>query len=82
MPNSEYPTLIPSHHLHRDKLNVSIQHSAPFGTYASLHYAKRVSNKYEPDTDNGILLYLPDSSTANIVDGLMKSEISDRPTQI
>ena len=67
MPNSVHPTLTPAIIFTGTKLDVSTQHPVPFGTYAALHYAKRVSNKYEPHTDNGILLYLADSSTANMV---------------
>ena len=31
-----------------------------------LHYAKRVDNKYQSHTDNGILLYLTDDATFNM----------------
>ena len=67
MPNSVHPTLTPAIIFTGTKLDVSTQHPVPFGTYAAIHYAKRVSNKYEPHTDNGILVYLADSSTANMV---------------
>ena len=67
MPNSVHPTLTPSIIFTETKLDILTQHPVPFGTYAALHYAKRVSNKYEPHTDNGILLYLADTSTANMV---------------
>jgi hypothetical protein len=67
MPNSVHPTLTPSIIFTGTKLDILTQHPVPFGTYAALHYAKRVSNKYEPHTDNGILLYLADTSTANMV---------------
>ena len=49
------------------KFDIESQCPIPFGTYASLHYAKkRVMNKYEPHTENGLILYLADSSTHNI----------------
>jgi hypothetical protein len=36
-----------------------------FGTYA--HYAKRGMNMYEPHTETGIILYLVDSNTHNMI---------------
>jgi hypothetical protein len=67
MPNSVHPTLTPAIIFKGSKLDIQTQHPVPFGTYAALHYAQRSSNKYEPHTDNGILLYLADSSTANMI---------------
>ena len=67
MPNSVHPTLTPVIIFHRDKNRRLNATSCTIRTYAALHYAKRVSNKYEPHTDNGTLLYLADSSTANMV---------------
>ena len=56
MPNSIHPTLTPSIILKKTKNNLNFQKLDPFGTYAALDYAKRVDNKYQSYTDNGILL--------------------------
>ena len=76
MPNSVHPTLTSTIIFTGTKLDVSMQHPVPFGTYAALHYAKRVSNKYEPHTDNGIFPYLADSSKANMVVSLADTQLS------
>jgi hypothetical protein len=49
------------------KFDIEVQCPIPFGTYASLHYAKRVMNKYEPHTENGLILYLAESTTHNMI---------------
>jgi len=49
------------------KFDIEIQCPIPFGTYVSLHYAKRVINKNEPHTENGIILYLTDRNTHNMI---------------
>ena len=67
MPNSVHPTLTPSIIFKGHKFDISVQAPVPFGTFAALHYAKRVSNKYEPHTENGLLLYLADHVTHNVI---------------
>ena len=64
LPNSVHPTLTPSIIFKRHKFDVSGQAPVPFGTFAAVHYAKRVTNKYEPHTENGLLLYLADNVIA------------------
>jgi hypothetical protein len=66
VPNSVHPTLTPSIIFKGTKIDLNFQKLVPFGTYASLHYAKRVDNKYQPHTENGILLYLTDDTTSNM----------------
>ena len=58
LPNSVHPTLTPSIIFKGHKFDISTQSPVPFGTFAALHYAKRVSNKYEPHTENGLLIYI------------------------
>ena len=67
VPNSVHPTLTPSIIFQGYKLDITTQSPIPFGTFATLHYAKRVMNKYEPHTENGIVLYLADNITSNVV---------------
>jgi len=67
VPNSVHPTLTPSIIFQGYKLDITTQSPIPFGTFAVLHYAKRVINKYEPHTENGIVLYLADNITSNVV---------------
>jgi hypothetical protein len=67
LPNSVHPTLTPSIIFKGHKFDISVQAPVPFGTFAALHYAKRVSNKYEPHTENGLLLYLADNVTHNVI---------------
>jgi hypothetical protein len=67
LPNTVHPTLTPSIIFKGHKLDIETQSPVSFGSYAALHYAKRVSNKYEPHTENGIILYLADNSTHNMV---------------
>ena len=67
VPNSVHPTLTPSIIFKGYKLDITTQAPIPFGTFAALHYAKRVMNKYEPHTENGIVLYLADNVTSNVV---------------
>ena len=66
MPISIHPTLTPSIIFKGTKTDLNFQKHFPFGTYAALHYAKRVDNKYQSHTDNGILLYLTDDTTSNM----------------
>ena len=54
MSNSNHPTLTPSIIFKGTKIDLNIQKLVPFGSYAALHYAKRVDNKYQSHTDNGI----------------------------
>ena len=65
--NSVHPTLTPSIIFQGYKLDITTQAPIPFGTFAARHYAKRVMNKYEPHTENGIVLYLADNVTSNVV---------------
>jgi hypothetical protein len=67
LPNSVHPTLTPAIIFQGYKLDINTQSPVPFGTFAALHYAKRVVNKYEPHTENGVILYLADTSTRNVV---------------
>ena len=67
LPNSVHPTLTPAIIFQGYKLDIHTQAPVPFGTFAALHYAKRVINKYEPHTENGIILYLADTATHNVV---------------
>ena len=48
MPNLVHLTLTPSIILKVQKFNNRTQTPVSFGTIADLHYAKRVSSKYEP----------------------------------
>ena len=66
MANSTHPTLIPSIIFKGTKIDINVQKLVPFGSYAKLHYAKRVDNKYQSHTDNGIILYLTDDTTSNM----------------
>ena len=66
MPNSIHPTLTPSIIFKGTKIDLNFQKLVPFGTYAALHYAKRVDNKYQSHTDNDILLYITDDTTSNM----------------
>ena len=45
IPNSNHPKLIPSIIFKGTKIDLNVQKVAPFGSYAALHYAKRVNNK-------------------------------------
>ena len=56
MPNSICLTLTLSIIFKGTKIDLNFQKLVPFGTYAALHYAKGVENKYQSHTDNGILL--------------------------
>jgi hypothetical protein len=68
LPNSVHPTLTPSIIFKGHKFDISVQAPVPFGTFAALHYAKRVqTNKYELHTKNGLLLYLADNVTHNVI---------------
>ena len=67
LPNSVHLTLTPSIIFQEYKLDINTQSPIPFGTFAALHYAKRVMNKYEPHTENGIVLYLADNVTSDFV---------------
>ena len=67
LPNSVHPTLTPPIIFKEHKFDISVQAPVPFGTFAALHYAKRVTNKYEPHTENGLLLYLADNVTHNVI---------------
>ena len=67
LPNSVHPTLTPSIIFQGYKLDITTQAPIPFGSFVALHYAKRVINKYEPHTENGIVLYLADNVTSNVV---------------
>ena len=49
MPNSIHPTLTPSIIFKGTKIDLDFQKIVP-------HHAKRVDNKYQSHTDNGILL--------------------------
>ena len=70
MPNSIHPTLPPSIIFKGTKIDLNFQKLVPFGTYAALHYAKRVDNKYQSHMDNAILLYLTDDTTSNMTAGI------------
>ena len=63
LPYSVHPTSTPSIIFQGYKLDITI----PFGTFAAHHYAKRVINKYEPRTENDIILHLADNVTSNVV---------------
>ena len=69
MPNSVHPTLTPSIIFKDHKFDINTQYSVSSSLldFSALHYAKRVSNKYQPYTENGLLLYLADNSTHNVV---------------
>ena len=66
MPNSTHRALTPSIIFKGTKIDLNIPKLVPFGSYAALHYAKRVDNKYQSHTDNGIILYLTDDTTSNM----------------
>ena len=67
MTNSTHPTLAPSIIFKGTKIDLNVQKLVPFGSYAALNYAKRrVDNKYQSHTDNGILLYHIDDTTSNM----------------
>ena len=66
-PNSVHQTLTPSIIFQGYKLDVNTQVPIPFETFPPLHYAKRVINKYEPHTENGLILYLTDNVTSNVI---------------
>ena len=66
MPNSIYPTLTPSIIFKGTKIDLKFQKLVPFGSYAALHYAKSIDNKYQSHTDNGLLLYLTDDTASNM----------------
>ena len=61
LPNSVHPALTPAMVFKGQKFNIKTQRPILFGTYASIHYAKRVSKYHH--TKNGIILYLADSNT-------------------
>ncbi len=77
LPNSTHPTLTPSIIFKGTKIDLNIQKLVPFGSYAALHYAKRVDNKYQSHFDNSILLYITDDITSN-----MTAWIPDRNTVV
>ena len=66
MSNSIHPTLPPSIIFKGTKIDLNFQKNISFGSYTALHYAKRVDNKYQSHTDNGLLLYLTDDNTSNM----------------
>jgi len=68
LPNSVHLTLTPSIIFQGYKLDINTQAPIPFGTFASLHYAKLVINiiLYEPHTEN-VILYLAFNVISNVV---------------
>ena len=66
IPNSTHLTLAPSIIFKGTKTDLNVQNVVPFGSYAVVHNANRVENKYQSHSDNGILLYLTDDTTSNM----------------
>ena len=66
MPNSIHSTLTPSIIFKGTKIDLNFQKLVPFGSYAALHDANRVDNKYQYHTNNGLQLYLTDDTTSNM----------------
>ena len=64
MSNSIHSTLTSSIIFKGKKIDLNFQKIVPFGSYAALHFAKRVDNKYQSHTDNGLLLHLSDDTTS------------------
>ena len=62
MTYSIHPTLTPYIIFKGTKIELNFQKLVPFGTYAALHYSKRVDNKFQSHTDNGIT----DDTTSSI----------------
>ena len=67
LPNSVHPTLTPSIIFQGYKLDITTQAPILSGSLSPFIIAKRVISKYEPHTVNGIVLYLADNVTSNVV---------------
>ena len=81
IPNSIHPTLTPSIIYKGTKIDLNFQKFVPLVSYAALHYAKRVDNKYQSPTYDEIL-----SSNMTGLDPLMViiliNTLSSNPVQV